>query len=65
MAPTATSRRPDLLEHPEDAFSAYLRDGIDQVICEEKHMGSRAVAIVCRDAWSRPDGSASSRPAAA
>ncbi len=49
MAPTATSRRPDLLEHPEDAFSAFLHDGIDQVICEEKHMGSRAVAIVCRD----------------
>lgn len=49
MAPTATSKRPDLLEHPEDAFSAFLHDGIDRVICEEKHMGSRAVAIVCRD----------------
>lgn len=50
MAPTATSSRPDILEHPTEAFAAYRRDGITQVICEEKHMGSRAVAIVCRDA---------------
>ncbi len=49
MAPTATSARPDLLEHPAEAFSAYRRDGISQVICEEKHMGSRAVVVVCRD----------------
>jgi protein phosphatase len=39
-----------LLEHPDEAF-AYFRDvGVDTVICEEKHMGSRAVAVVCRDA---------------
>ncbi|MCB0994888.1 MAG: polynucleotide kinase-phosphatase [Acidimicrobiales bacterium] len=50
MAPTATSARPDILEHPTEAFAAYRRDGIAQVICEEKHMGSRAVVIVCRDA---------------
>jgi protein phosphatase len=50
MAPTATSARSDILEHPSEAFAAYRRDGITQVICEEKHMGSRAVAIVCRDA---------------
>jgi protein phosphatase len=49
MAPTATSQRPDLLEHPEDAFAEYRAEGISQVICEEKHMGSRAVVIVCRD----------------
>ena len=49
MAPPATSKRPDLLEHPEDAFAEYRAEGISRVICEEKHMGSRAVAIVCRD----------------
>jgi protein phosphatase len=49
MAPCATSARPDLLEHPAEAFDAYRADGIAQVICEEKHMGSRAVAVVCRD----------------
>lgn len=50
MAPTATSQRPDLLEHPDQAFAEYRADGIPQVICEEKHMGSRAIAVVCRDA---------------
>ncbi len=49
MAPPAASQRPDLLEHPEDAFAEYRREGVTQVICEEKHMGSRAVVIVCRD----------------
>ena len=50
MSPVATSTRPDLLEHPEQAFDAYRADGVDAVVCEEKHMGSRAVALVCRDA---------------
>ena len=49
MAPCATSARPDLLEHPAEAFDAYRTEGIAEVICEEKHMGSRAVALVCRD----------------
>jgi len=49
MAPVATSTRPDLLEHPDQAFDAYRADGVDAVMCQEKHMGSRAVALVCRD----------------
>jgi protein phosphatase len=49
MAPTATSLRPDLLEHPESAFAEYRSEGVPLVICEEKHMGSRAIVIVCRD----------------
>jgi protein phosphatase len=49
MAPTATSNRPDALEHPEQAFAEYRADGVPQLICEEKHMGSRAIVIVCRD----------------
>jgi protein phosphatase len=49
MAPCATSQEPGLLEHPAQAFAEYRHDGIPRVICEEKHMGSRAVAIVCRD----------------
>ena len=48
MSPVATSTRPDLLEHPEQAFDAFRADGVGQVVCEEKHMGSRAVALVCR-----------------
>ena len=47
MSPVATSTRPDLLEHPEQAFDAFRADGVDHVVCEEKHMGSRAVALVC------------------
>lgn len=50
MAPTATSRRDGYLEHPEEAFAQYRADGVERVVCEEKHMGSRAVALVCRDA---------------
>ncbi|MEU4804874.1 polynucleotide kinase-phosphatase [Actinosynnema sp. NPDC023587] len=49
MTPTATSRRPDVLEHPEDAFAEYRAAGVREVICEEKHMGSRAVVLVRRD----------------
>ena len=49
MAPCATSALPHLLEHPAEAFDAYRDDGIAQVICEEKHMGSRTVVLVCRD----------------
>lgn len=50
MSPCATSKHPDLLEHPEEAFSYYRHEGVHRVICEQKHMGSRAVVVVCRDA---------------
>ncbi|NEC28508.1 polynucleotide kinase-phosphatase [Streptomyces sp. SID8111] len=50
MAPTATSRLEGYLEHPQEAFAQYHQDGVARVVCEEKHMGSRAVALVCRDA---------------
>ncbi|MER6497237.1 polynucleotide kinase-phosphatase [Streptomyces griseorubiginosus] len=50
MAPTATSREEGYLEHPAEAFAQYAEDGVERVVCEEKHMGSRAVALVCRDA---------------
>ncbi len=48
MSPVATSDRDDLLEHPAQAFEFYQRDGVSSVLCEEKHMGSRAVLLVCR-----------------
>ncbi|HEY0762276.1 MAG TPA: polynucleotide kinase-phosphatase [Pyrinomonadaceae bacterium] len=49
MSPSETSQSPDLLEHPAEAFSYYRHQGIAKVVCEEKHMGSRAVVVVCRD----------------
>ncbi|MEU8887484.1 polynucleotide kinase-phosphatase [Streptomyces sp. NPDC048442] len=50
MAPTGTSRVDGYLEHPAEAFAQYRSDGVAKVVCEEKHMGSRAVVLVCRDA---------------
>ncbi|CAM3842407.1 polynucleotide kinase-phosphatase [Nocardiopsis rhodophaea] len=49
MAPAPTAADPALLEHPAEAFAHYRGNGVDTVICQEKHMGSRAVAVVCRD----------------
>jgi protein phosphatase len=49
MSPSETSSLPDYLEYPTEAFSYFQRNGIGNVICEEKHMGSRAVVVVCRD----------------
>jgi polynucleotide kinase-phosphatase len=49
MSPPATTTREGLLEHPSEAFDYYRRNGVDKLVCEEKHMGSRAVAIVGRD----------------
>lgn len=54
MAPCETSTRDDYLEFPDTAFEAYRRAGVDTVICEEKHMGSRAVILVCRDEMVAP-----------
>jgi protein phosphatase len=48
MSPVATSTLPDLLEHPDQAFEYFRAEGVDQVVCEEKHMGSRAVVLLCR-----------------
>jgi protein phosphatase len=49
MSPCETSKTEGLLEHPAEAFSHYRSVGMPQVVCEQKHMGSRAVVIVCRD----------------
>ncbi len=49
MSPAETSARDGLLEHPEEAFSYFLHEGVTRVVCQQKHMGSRAVVVVCRD----------------
>ena len=49
MSPSETSREPGVLEYPAEAFAYYAREGIERVICEEKHMGSRAVVVLCRN----------------
>ncbi|CAM2009378.1 polynucleotide kinase-phosphatase [Acanthopleuribacter pedis] len=50
MAPTETSKRAGYLEHPEEAFATFRRMEISEVICQEKHMGSRAVVQLCQSA---------------
>lgn len=49
MSPSETSQQPDLLEHPLEAFAYYRAQGVPTVLCEQKHMGSRAVVVICRD----------------
>jgi protein phosphatase len=49
MSPCETSQAPGLLEHPAEAFAYFRHAGVPRVVCEEKHMGSRAVVIICRD----------------
>jgi len=49
MSPSDTSKRDGLLEHPDEAFAYFRRENVSRVVCEEKHMGSRAVVVVCRD----------------
>lgn len=49
MSPVETCQKEGWLERPEEAFDFYRSRGVDAVVCEEKHMGSRAVAVICRD----------------
>lgn len=49
MSPTATAEEGPWLEYPREAFAYYRSAGVRRVICEEKHMGSRAVIVLCRD----------------
>ncbi len=49
MSPCGTSELPGFLEHPDQAINYYKRRGVEKIVCEEKHMGSRAVLVICRD----------------
>src|SRR5689334_18037287 len=48
MAPCSTSTLEGYLEHPATAFADLRSAGVGTVVCEEKHMGSRAVVRVSR-----------------
>ncbi len=49
MSPCATSQFDGYLEHPEQALNYFKKQGIEKVVCEEKHMGSRAVLVICKN----------------
>lgn len=48
MSPCETSRLESYLEYPAEAFEYYKTRGIGQLVCEQKHMGSRAVIVLTR-----------------
>jgi len=48
MSPVETSKSPDFLEHPSEAFAFYRDAGVAEVVCQRKHMGSRCIAVLCR-----------------
>ncbi len=48
MSPSETCEKGEYLEHPREAFAYFARNGVREVVCEEKHMGSRAVVIATR-----------------
>jgi polynucleotide kinase-phosphatase len=50
MSPCETSRLDDYLEYPLQAFDYYKKRGVRNVVCEKKHMGSRAVIVLCDSA---------------
>jgi protein phosphatase len=49
MSPSDTRKEGPMLEHPQECFQYYRANGVPKVVCQEKHMGSRAIAVVCRD----------------
>ncbi len=49
MSPGETSKREGMLEHPDEVFAYFRAQGVERVVCEEKHMGSRAIVVVARD----------------
>ncbi|ARP64057.1 polynucleotide kinase-phosphatase [Mesorhizobium sp. WSM1497] len=55
MSPSETSSQSGWLERPEEAFAHFRERGVTQIVCEEKHMGSRAVIALCRDAQAARD----------
>jgi len=48
MSPSDTRKDGPTLEHPEESFHYFRANGVPKVVCQEKHMGSRAIAVVCR-----------------
>ncbi len=49
MAPSETSKDGEYLEHPRETFAYFRHQGVPKVVCQQKHMGSRAVIVLCKD----------------
>ena len=48
MSPCETSELDEYLEFPQQAFDYFKNNDVRHVVCEKKHMGSRAVIVLCR-----------------
>ena len=49
MAPPQSPDEGRYLEHPRQALEHYRHHGVTRIVCEKKHMGSRAIVIAGRD----------------
>jgi protein phosphatase len=49
MSPSETSEQDGFLEHPAEALAFFQRAKVEKVMCQEKHMGSRAVMVIAQD----------------
>jgi protein phosphatase len=49
MSPCAAAAEGQYLEFPSEAFEYYRGCGVERVMCQEKHMGSRAIVVTCRN----------------
>lgn len=49
MSPSETTAKEGYLEYPTEAFQYFRKYGVARVVCEKKHMGSRAVVVICRN----------------
>jgi len=49
MSPSETTKELGFLEYPIEVFKYFQGEGIPRVVCEQKHMGSRAVVIICKN----------------
>ena len=50
ISPCDTSKLPEMLEHPDEVFTYFRSNGVSRVVCEEKHMGSRAIVVLGQNA---------------
>ena len=50
MAPCETSKLEEFLEYPTEAFEYFKEADVKTVMCQEKHMGSRAIVVAGKDA---------------
>lgn len=64
LSPSEPSKMDSYLEHPSKVFTYYRQEGVEEVICQVKHMGSRALVIICKDDQVAVDRFGLTKPAA-